>query len=288
MKGCAMLSEILNSLDGKLDCSEKDNLLFMENQKLTSKITELADYIELLTDNIQKEANIRDLVDKIGESLDLDETINNVINEISVLTNADRCIIYLSDPKEVKTYLYKEFRIREKNKAARADLELTLLFEDNLQNLAADGGTVLIKNIDSVSLNDNQKKYFDYHLIKSLIITPIIYDEELLGLILIHQNDLLCDWTSSHSESLVKISNQAAISIKNAILYARLTKETELKNDIINNLPGELKNNITSLIGFSDLLLQQQQSKLSDKQKQYLKNIVASAQLLNKVVNGII
>ena len=130
-----MLSKILNSLEQKLDGSEKDNLLYMENQKLTSKITELADYIELLTDNVQKEANIRNLVDKIGESLDLDETLDNVINEISVLTNADRCIIYLADPKEVKTYAYKEFRVREKNKAAREDLELTFLFDDNLEKI---------------------------------------------------------------------------------------------------------------------------------------------------------
>ncbi|MFA7659208.1 MAG: GAF domain-containing protein [Candidatus Gastranaerophilaceae bacterium] len=281
-----VLSKILTSLEQNLDYTEKEKLLILENQELTCKITELADYITRLTDSIQKESDIRDLIGTIGESLDLDETLANVIEKIAALTKADRCIIYLTDPKEVKTYLYKEFRIQEKVKSARKDLELTFLFDDYLKSIRK-SGSVLIENIDSSSLNKVQRQYFDYYNIKSIIMTPITYNEELLGLILVHQSDLLCDWNSSHSEALIKISNQAAISIKNAILYARLTKETELKNNVLNNIPIELKNHINSLIGFSELLLQQQQDKLMDRQKQYLANIVASARLLNKAINDI-
>ena len=280
-----MLSKILSSLEQNTDSTETEKLLLLKNQELMRKISDLADYITILTDDIEKEANIRDLLDKIGESLDLDTTLENVIHEIYTLTKADRCIIYLADPKEVKTYLYKEFRIQEKVKSARKDLELTFLFDEYLESITR-GSTVLIENIDSSSLNDVQKQYFDYYNIKSLIITPI-HNGKLLGLILVHQSDFLCDWNNSHSELLIKISNQAAISIRNAILYARLTKETELKNNILKSMPVDLKNHITSLIGFSELLLQQQQNKLTDKQIQYLANIVNSAQLLNKVINGI-
>lgn len=281
-----MLSKILTSLEQIPDYTEKEKLLFLKNQELMCKVTELAEYVTCLTENIQKETNIRDLIDTIGKSLDLDETLRSVINEIATITKADRCIIYLTDPNKLKTYLYKEFRIKEKLKSARKDLELTFLFNEHLENIANEN-PVLIENIDSDSLNDAQKQYFNHYNIKSLIITPISYNQELLGLILIHQSDALCDWNSSHSESLVKISNHAAISIKNAILYTRLTKETELKDNILKNIPIELKNNINSLIGFSELLLSQQQDKLTDKQKQYLANIARSAQLLNNAINGI-
>lgn len=281
-----MLSKIITSLEQSSNYTENEKSLFLENQDLTNKITELADYITDLTENIRKEANIRDLIEDIGESLDLDETLANVINKIASITNADRYIIYLTDQTNVKTYLYKEFRIKEKLKSARKDLELTFFFDDYLEKIT-NGTTVLIENIDSNLLNDKQKHYFDYYNIKSLIITPITYNEELLGLILVHQSDPLCDWANRHSESLIKISNQAATSIRNAILYARLMKETELKNNILKNLPVELKNNINSLIGFSELLLQLKQDKLTEKQKQYLTNIATSAQLLNKAINDI-
>lgn len=280
----AMLSKILTSLNQNENYTEKEKLLFIENQELIAKITELADYITRLTDDIQKESSIRDLIDTIGESLDLDETLTNIINKIAVITNADRCIIYLTDSKKAKTHLYKEFRIREKVKSTQKDLKLAFLFDKYLKRTSKKI-FVLIENIDSNTLNDAQKKYFDYYNIKSLIITPINYNEELLGLILVHQSDLLCDWNNEHSESLIKISNQAAISIRNAVLYARLMKEAESKNNILKNIPIELKNNITTLIGFSELLLQQQQNKLTDKQKKYLANIVISAQLLNKAIN---
>lgn len=282
----AMLSKILTSLNKNENYTEKEQLLFLENQKLISKIEELAEYITHLTDDIQKESSIRDLIDTIGESLDLDETLKNVIDKIAVITNADRCIIYLTDSGKAKTHLYKEFRLKEKVKSNQKDLKLSFLFDEYLGKIL-NSNSVLIENIDSDSLNDAQRKYFDYYNIKSLIITPIKYNEELLGLIFVHQSDLLCDWTNAHSESLIKISNQAAISIKNAVLYARLMKETEFKNNLLKNIPIELKNNITSLIGFSELLLLQQQNKLTNKQKKYLANIVSSAQLLNKAINEI-
>jgi len=282
------LDIILKSLLQNSDITEKEKSLILEYQELISKNVELTEYITLLSNNLQKEISIRDLIDKIRESLDLDETLAIVINEIAGLTKTDRCIIYLVDKKDAKAHLYKEFRIRENIKSAPDDLELTFLFNDHYKSRVTDYNSVLIENIDFDSLNDAQKQYFDFYNIKSLIITPITYKEELLGLILMHQNDLLCDWDNSHSESLRKISNQAAISIKHAILYARLMQETKLNSKNIKNMPVEFKNHITSVIGFSELLLQQQQNKLTDKQKQYLNNILESAHLLNKSINDIL
>ena len=104
---------------------------------------------------------------------------------------------------------------------------------------------------------------------------------------MIHQNDLDSDWNDSHSESLRKFSNQAATSIKHAILYAKLMQETESKSNVIKNMSVEYKNHMTSLIGFSELLLSQKQDELSAKQKQYLTNIVKSISLLNKAINDL-
>lgn len=279
-----MFSQILKSLNQNLNSTEKERLLFLENEELISKNAKLAKYITNLTDNIIKERNIRDLIDKIEESLNLDETLIVIINEIANLTNMDRCIIYLTDPKEIKTYLYKEFRIQEGVKSVTSDLELTFLFDNHYKSIAMDNNAVLIENIDSDLLNDAQKRYLNFYNIKSLIITPITYNEELLGLILVHQNNLLCDWQDSHSELLRKISNKAALSIKHAILHTRLMQEIENRNKIIKNMPISCKNHINSIRGFSEMLLQQQNI-LTDNQRKYLTYIITSADLLNKALN---
>lgn len=70
---------------------------------------------------------------------------------------------------------------------------------------------------------------------------------------------------------------------------ASLKQELEFKNEILKNIPIDFKNHINSLIGFCELLLNQQHNKLTEKQKkQYLANIIETAYLLNKAVSAII
>jgi|GEM_PF-4184208 len=280
-----MLLQILNSSQKNKNSIKREKLLFLKNQELISENAKLAEYITLLSAELENEINIRNLIDKIGKSLDLDEILVNVVNNIADLTKSDRCIIYLADQKDTKAHLYKEFKIQENKKFIPENLELYRLFDDYCGSVSTDDTTIIIENIDFNSLNYKQKQYFNYYKIKSLIITPIRHNKELLGLVLIHQRNWLCDWHDTHSESLIKISNQAVISIKHAILYTKLMQETELNSKNIKDIPVEFKNHITSLIGFSDLLLKQQHNKLTDKQEQYLNNILETTDLLNKAIN---
>lgn len=267
-----MLSKILKSLQ-------------INNQKLFYKNAELAKCVKLLSDELENEINITDLIDKIRKSSDLDSTLSIVVNEITDFKKSDKCIICLIDQTNAKNVKYKEFRVPENIKFEPENLELNCLFEQHYKNIVKADNAVLLENIDLNLLNDLQKQYFISNNIKSLMITPIIHVKELLGLILIHRNDLECDWQDSHSELLKKFSNQAASSIKHVILYAKLVKETEIKSEIIKNMSVEYKNHITSLKGFSELLLKQPQNKLSEKQKQYLANIVENAYILNNIIN---
>lgn len=281
-----MLLQILNSSQKNKNSMKREKLLFLKNQELISENTKLAECIALLSAELENEINIRNLIDKIGESLDLDEILTNVVNRVANLTKSDRCIIYLAEQKDTKTDLYNEFRIQENKNFISENLALYRLYDDYYESIVTDDKTRIIENIDLSLLNYKQKQYFNYYKIKSLIITPICHNKELLGLVVIHQRDWLCDWHDAHSESLKKISNQAAISIKHAILYTRLTQETELNSKNIKDIPVEFKNHITSLIGFSDLLLKQKHNKLTDKQEQYLNNIVETTDLLNKAINN--
>jgi len=266
-----MISKILKSLQ-------------LENNELFYKNAELIKCVSLLSNELENEIYITDLIDKIRESIDLEATLSFVVNEITDLTKSGKCIIYLIDQENKKTLSCKEFRIPENITSISENLELNCLFERHYKNLEKAENSILLENIDLNLLNNLQKKYFVSHNIKSIVITPIMNEEEFFGLILVHQNDLLCD---TPSDSLKKFSNQAASSIKNVILYSRLIQETEDKSKIIKNIPVELKNHITSLSGFSQILLSQQQDMLSEKQKQYLANIVESIDLLNKTINDL-
>jgi signal transduction histidine kinase len=89
----------------------------------------------------------------------------------------------------------------------------------------------------------------------------------------LHQN-----MNFTEKERTLALQNQELISENST-----LKQELELKNRILKNIPIQFKNNINSIIGFSELLLNLQED--DDKQKQYLSNIIESAHLLNKEID---
>ncbi len=105
------------------------------------------------------------------------------------------------------------------------------------------------------------------------MITPIMSDDEILGLIFVHRNDLMCDWNDSHSESLRKFSRQAASSIKKTIIYARLAQEAKIKKSIskMSAKPYNFTNRL-----FRAFIETASRIVIRRKTKQYLINIVES------------
>jgi len=82
---------------------------------------------------------------------------------------------------------------------------------------------------------------------------------------------------------LIKSFVQNWDSAQNALLK----QELERKNKVLKNIPRKLKTYLTSIIGFSDLLLEEDHNTLTDKQKYYLNNITISAGLINKSIKDI-
>ena len=134
--------------------------LQIKNQKLFYKNAELTKCVKLLSDELENEINITDLIDKIRESIDLDTTLPIVVNEINEFNKSDKCIIYLLDQLDPKTNSSKEFRIQENIKSVPENLELNSLFDGNHKSIAGNDNSILIENIYFDALNDLQKQYF--------------------------------------------------------------------------------------------------------------------------------
>lgn len=73
----------------------------------------------------------------------------------------------------------------------------------------------------------------------------------------------------------------------NSAQIVLLKQELEYKDKILKNIPNEFKAYITSIIGFSGLLLEAEYNTLTAKQKYYLNNIIISAGLINKSLKDI-
>jgi signal transduction histidine kinase len=66
-----------------------------------------------------------------------------------------------------------------------------------------------------------------------------------------------------------------------------LLKKIKDKNKVLKNISIKLKNNLSSISGFTQIILSDKHSEFTAKQKQYLINILTSADLLNNAINDI-
>ncbi|WP_342305415.1 PAS domain S-box protein [Methanolobus sp. ZRKC5] len=89
-------------------------------------------------------------------------------------------------------------------------------------------------------------------------------------------------------ESFYDISNR--IKIEEALIKAKLAAEASdmAKSEFLTNMSHELRTPLNSIIGFSDMLLYNENDIFSDKQKKYLSNISNSGKHLLEVINDIL
>ena len=65
---------------------------------------------------------------------------------------------------------------------------------------------------------------------------------------------------------------------------AKLKQELEHKNEFLKNISIEARNHITCIKGFTELLIHDKQSKLTDKQNRYLANMISSVDRLYNLI----
>jgi signal transduction histidine kinase len=86
---------------------------------------------------------------------------------------------------------------------------------------------------------------------------------------------------------LQRLAEHASIAIVNAQLYAELTRANESKSEFVSFVAHELKNPLTSIQGYSDVLIKGAAGGLSDQQKNFLGTIRANAARMNTLVSDL-
>ncbi len=86
---------------------------------------------------------------------------------------------------------------------------------------------------------------------------------------------------------LQRLTEHASIAIANAQLYAELTRANQSKSEFVSFVAHELKNPLTSIQGYSDVLLKGAVGEMSEQQKNFLGTIRFNAQRMNTLVSDL-
>jgi len=149
--------------------------------------------------------------------------------------------------------------------------------------------------------------------VRAKLVAPIVIQEKLWGLLIVHQCKESRFWLDSEKNLLGQIAEQLAIAIHQAELMRSLQQEKQTleqrviertqalcdaliaaqaasraKSEFLATISHELRTPLTSVIGMSATLLRWPLGELTQRQRQYLQTIHASGEHLLALINDIL
>lgn len=231
-----------------------------------------------------------------------DEALRKSVNELSLLTQLDRDLNTSLDLATVMN-LALDRTLAIFNGSAGAIL---LVDEDGrpqrmihrnydpaftLDDLTAERGLVG-KTITSRQpyLAQNVHEEVDYiaanFATHSQMTLPLLNKQRLVGVMVI-ESDRLAAFDEEAMETAVRITNHAAIAIANAVLVEQVNAANEAKSDFVSMVSHELKTPMTSVKGYTDLLLSGMTGQLSDQQRGFLETIAVNIRRMSQQIQDL-
>lgn len=149
--------------------------------------------------------------------------------------------------------------------------------------------------------------------IKSKMIAPIVVQDRLWGLLIVHQCQHHRHWEETEATFLQHVAEHLAVAISQASLYHQLRQQTVslescvvertqnlhdaltaaesasvTKGEFLSTMSHELRTPLTYIIGMSATLLRWSFGDLNDRQRSYLNTINQSGEQLLDIINNIL
>ena len=121
--------------------------------------------------------------------------------------------------------------------------------------------------------------------IVSQLAVPIRREERIIGVIAVESRQVM---NTEMLNFVYRLADHAAISIENARLFEQVQRANEAKTEFVSFVSHELKQPMTSMQGYIDLLLGGMAGELSDMQRNFLETIRANVSRMRTLVGGLL
>lgn len=261
-------------------------------------------------------ATLLQLGQLLNSSLDTHHVLETAIDQVIAFVGAERGFILLVD---IETSKFVGEAVRNIDRNA---LEATL--SDRDQSNSAEISRTIVYNVLTtlqpvVSVNAMDDPRFaaavsvQFANLRSVLCVPLIAQGRLLGIIYLDNRVRTGLFSEHHLSMLLAFSNQAAVAIENARLYANLRRSLEerlqlqdalhrqetqrlaleeagrLKSDFIGFVAHELRNPLTTIRGYVQTLLQDKEDALGEEVRiEFYEAIEADSDRLLDLINELL
>jgi len=280
------------------DIKETQKLKDQLNRELKKKVQERTKELEKANKLIRRKLDFEQIISKISSrfvgTIDIDKASNAALKDLGDLSKASRVYIFFFNEDGTMSNTYEWC-------ADGVSSEI-----DNLQNLPKDifpwwmkklnqGEFIHIENVSELPKEASaEKEILENQGIKSVLVYPIYVKNKLHGFIGYDYVEQTREWEHSMLISLKivseiignKIEHQKTLR-KERLYLEQVSKASQFKSQFMASMSHELRTPLNSIMGFTDLLLEESYGTMKASQREFLENIRSSSQHLLNLINEI-
>lgn len=255
-------------------------LNFQEKQQQQSYLTQLKQ-------QAQQQEVINLLLYKMGQAPALENTLQTAVDLLYKALGVSRCLIFRPQSQDNRREVIYVFEASEEKESL---IGISSPFYAHYYNSLSAGQPVVINKIEPHSVDVVQKAAQEFRFY-SVLVAPIIYQNQYLGGIALQHCQKEYEWPEEEINLCKTVASQVAITINQAQQEERLQEleaENKTKTAFLDHTSHELRTPLTGILGFSRVLLDQLYGPLNDKQLQYLQGISSCGEHLLSLINDLL
>ncbi|HBB33017.1 MAG TPA: PAS domain-containing protein [Cyanobacteria bacterium UBA8803] len=170
-----------------------------------------------------RERLLRGMNQRIRQSLHLNEVLNTTVAEVRQFLNCDRSLIYRFHPDWTGT-----IAVESVGEGWTPTLGLEIqdnCFQTTKAPLYQQGRIRAITDIYNAGLTPCHIELLERFSVRANLIVPILQDDNLWGLLIVHQCSSTREWQEEEIDCLRQLSVQLSVAIQQAALFEQLAAE---------------------------------------------------------------
>ena len=263
---------------------------------------------------VERDFLISTITQRIHDFLDLTAVINTTVAEVQKILKVDRVIIYQINNH--CDYIPIAEAVSPGWNSVLNLAYINQLFPNEIYQRCLQQGVYVVSDRESKNLEAEHRQFWLDLQIRAMIAVPIVQENQVWGLLSIHQCSDIREWQNWEINLLLELINQLALAIRQSELYqklqvelrertnveenlkklnrtltetnAELARATRLKDEFLASMSHELRTPLNAILGLSEGLLDEVYATLTDKQKRVITTIQNSGKHLLELINDIL
>jgi PAS domain S-box-containing protein len=176
-----------------------------------------------LQQRIERERTIAQISLKVCQSLNLDEILHTITQEVRQFLQTDRAIVFQVDADG--NGVVKAESVGMEWKSILSEQIYDPCFNDSYIERYREGIATIRSDIHDGSVRACHVELLNRYQVKAYLVIPILYESQFWGVLIAHHCSAPRQWQPSEINLLQQLSTQASVAIRQAELYRQAQRE---------------------------------------------------------------